>query len=388
MRGGDREGWALRKLVRPKPPAVRDPRWSRNPIDAFVFAKLAEKRLPAAPRASKWTLVRRAYLDLTGLPPSPEEVDAFIGDDSPDAFGKLVDRLLASPHYGEHWGRHWLDVARYADTGGYEQDFTYPNAWRYRDYVIRALNQDKPYDRFIREQIAGDELDDGGDDALIATGFNRVGATVGFREKDNPQYRYIYLDDAIGTTTRAFLGLTVACARCHDHKFDPILQTDYYRLMAVFFPYINYDHPLAPPDQVAAYEARKREMEARIHPLQEKIRAIEEPYRKLAFEKRLATFPQDIQDSVHTPEEKRTEGQKLLAAQMLSIKPTNYRSMMSAADRAAADGLGREIDIVNAQLPKPLPMAMGIRDGDYRLPPMGPGDEEAPGRDVKGDEAD
>src|SRR5437899_5038139 len=165
----DRSWWAFRKPVRPVPPAVSEPRWSRNPIDAFVFAKLAEKRLPAAPRAGKWTLVRRAYLDLTGLPPSPEEVDAFIADHSADAFAKLVDRLLASPHYGEHWGRHWLDVARYADTGGYEQDFTYPNAWRYRDYVIRALNQDKPYDRSIREQIAGDELDDGSEGGLIPT---------------------------------------------------------------------------------------------------------------------------------------------------------------------------------------------------------------------------
>jgi Protein of unknown function (DUF1553)./Protein of unknown function (DUF1549)./Planctomycete cytochrome C. len=384
----DRNWWAFRKPVRRDPPSVADARWKRNPIDAFVFAKLAEKGLSPAPQANKWTLIRRAYLDLTGLPPTPEEVDAFVRDNSPDAFARLVDRLLASPHYGEHWGRHWLDVARYADTGGYEQDFTYSNAWRYRDYVIRALNQDKPYDRFIQEQIAGDELDDADDDALIATGFNRVGATVGFREKDNPQYRYIYLDDMIGTTTRAFLGLTVACARCHDHKFDPILQTDYYRLMATFFPYVNYDHPLAPPDQVAAYESRKAAIEAKIQPLQEKIRGIEEPYRKLAFEKRLATFPKEIQDAVHTPEEKRTAGQKLLATQMLSIKAANYRSLMSPEHRAAVDTLSQEIRALQAQLPKPLPTAMGIRDGDFRLAPMGPGDEEAPGKGVKGDETD
>ena len=384
----DRNWWAFRKPVRRDPPAGNDPRWSRNPIDAFIFAKLSSKGLDPAPRANKWTLIRRAYLDLTGLPPTPEEVDAFVRDDSPAAFAKLVDKLLASSHYGEHWGRHWLDVARYADTGGYEQDFTYPNAWRYRDYVIRAFNQDKPYNRFIKEQIAGDELDDVNDDALIATGFNRVGATVGFREKDNPQYRYIYLDDMIGTTTRAFLGLTVACARCHDHKFDPILQTDYYRLMAVFFPYVNYDHPLAPADQVAAYDSRKREIEAKIQPLQEKIRAIEEPYRKQAFEKRLTTFPKDIQDAVHTPEEKRTEGQKLLAVQMLSIKPANYRSLMSDEHRAAVDALSQEIRTLQSHLPKPLPMAMGIRDGDYRLTPMGPGDEEAPGKGVKGDKED
>jgi hypothetical protein len=384
----DRNWWAFRKPVRRDPPAVSDPRWSRNPIDAFVFAKLTEKGYQPAPRANKWTLIRRAYLDLTGLPPAPEEVDAFVRDDSPGAFAKLVDKLLASPHYGENLGRHWLDVARYADTGGYEQDFTYQNAWRYRDYVIRAFNQDKPYDRFVKEQLAGDELDDADHDALIATGFNRVGATVGFREKDNPQYRYIYLDDMIGTTTRAFLGLTVACARCHDHKFDPILQTDYYRLMAVFFPYINYDHPLAPSDQVAAYESQKREIDARIQPLQAKIRVVEEPYRKQAFEKKLATFPQEIQDAVHTPEERRTEGQKLLAAQVLSIKAQNFRSLMKEEDRSAVDRLALEIKTLQSRLPKPLPLAMGIRDGDYRLAPMGPGDEEAPGKGVKGDETD
>ena len=192
----------------------------------------------------------------------------------------------------------------------------------------------------------------------------------------------------IGTTTRAFLGLTVACARCHDHKFDPILQTDYYRLMAVFFPYVNYDHPLAPADQVAAYETRKRDIESKIQPLQAKIRVIEEPYRKAAFEKKLATFPKEIQDAVHTPEEKRTEGQKLLATQMLSIKSANYRSLMSTEDRSAVDTLSRDISALQAQLPKPLPMAMGVRDGDYRLAPMGPGDEEAPGKGVKNGETD
>ena len=382
----DRNWWAFRKPVRPDPPAVSDARWRGNAVDAFVFARLAENKLAPTPRAGRPTLIRRAYLDLTGLPPTPEEVDAFVRDQSPNAFAKLVDRLLDSPRYGERWGRHWLDVARYADSGGYEQDFTYPNAWRYRDYVIRAFNEDKPYDRFIREQIAGDELDDSSYDALIATGFNRVGSTVGFREKDNPQYRFIYLDDLIGTTTRAFLGLTVSCARCHDHKFDPILQKDYYRLMAVFYPYINYDHPLAPAAQVAAYEARKADVEKRVQPLKDKIRAIEEPYRRQAFEQKLATFPADIQEAVRTPEEKRTEGQKLLATQVLSIRPQGYRNLMKPEDRTAADALAKQIREIEKQLPKPLPVAMGVRDGDYRLSPMGPGDDEAPGKAGSGDQ--
>jgi hypothetical protein len=379
----DRNWWAFKKPVHTEPPVG-----AKNAIDGFILAKLRENNLKPTPRADKPTLVRRACLDLTGLPPSPEEVDTFVSDQSPEAFAKLVDRLLDSPRYGERWGRHWLDVARYADSGGYEQDFTYPNAWRYRDYVIKAFNEDKPYDRFVREQIAGDELDDTNYDALIATGFHRVGSTVGFREKDNPQYRYIYLDDLIGTTTRAFLGLTVSCARCHDHKFDPILQKDYYRLMAVFTPYINYDHPLAPADQVTAFEAKKADVEKRVQPLKEKIRQIEEPYRQQAFEQKLATFPADIQVAVKTPPEQRTEGQKLLATQVLTIRPPGYRNLMKPEDRAASDALTKQIREAERQLPKPLPVAMGVRDGDYRLAPMGPGDDEAPGKAGSGKQGD
>ena len=369
----DRNWWAYRRPVRQNPPLA-----TRNPIDAFVLAKLKEKQLEPSPKASKTTLIRRAYLDLIGLPPTPADVDVFLRDDSPEAFSNLVDRLLASSHYGERWGRHWLDVARYADSGGYEQDFSYTNAWRYRDYVIRALNQDKPYDRFIREQIAGDELDDADNDSLIATGFNRVGATVGFREKDNPQYRFTYLDDLIGTTTRAFLGLTVSCARCHDHKFDPIPQMDYYKLMAVFYPYINYDHPLASKEQVDAFTARRAAVQSKTKPLRDRILAIEAPYRKQAFEQKLSTFPSDIQLAVRTPEKDRTEGQKLLAAQMLSIRVTNFRTLMPAAERESVDALTRQIKAMEKDLPAPLPVAMGIRDGDYRLSPPGPGDDEVP----------
>ncbi|MGH9658213.1 MAG: DUF1549 domain-containing protein, partial [Bryobacteraceae bacterium] len=266
--------WAFRQPVRHQPPKT-----ARHPIDAFLRQKMAEKSLTPAPPADRRAWIRRAYLDLTGLLPLWTDVEAFTRDSAPDAFEKVIDRLLASPHYGERWGRHWLDVARYADSGGYEQDFDYPNAWRYRDYVIRAFNANTPYDRFIREQIAGDEMEGGGYDALIATGFHRVGATVGFREKDNPQYRYTYLDDLIGTTSRAFLALTVSCARCHDHKFDPISQMDYYRMQAIFFPYIHYDHPLAPADEVAAHDGQRAAVEAKAAPLKRRVEEIEAPYR-------------------------------------------------------------------------------------------------------------
>ncbi|MBM3786360.1 MAG: DUF1549 domain-containing protein [Acidobacteria bacterium] len=187
-----------------------------------------------APRAGKRDLIRRVSIDLTGLPPSPQEIDAFLKDTSANAWSKLVDRLLASPTYGERWGRHWLDVVRYADTNGYSNDFERPNAWRYRDYVIRSFNSDKPYDRFVREQIAGDELYPGDPEALIATGFLRAGPWEHTGMSVEAVTRQMFLDDVTHATASTFLGLTLGCARCHDHKFDPIPTRDYYRMQAVF----------------------------------------------------------------------------------------------------------------------------------------------------------
>ena len=377
----ERSWWSFKIPVRRPVSEVRDPRWSENPIDAFLMKKFQEKGLQPAPQADKRTLIRRANLDLVGLLPEPREVTAFVDDNSANALEKLIDRLLDSPHYGERWGRHWLDVVRYGDSGGYEHDRDYPNAWRYRDYVIRAFNEDKPYDQFILEQLAGDELEEVSYDSLTATGFHRVGATVGFREKDNPHYRYIYLNDMIATTSRAFMALSVECARCHDHKFDPIRQLDYYRMMAIFFPFVKYDHPLAPPDQVAAYEARKAEIDGRIKPLEESIREIQKPYRKLAFEKKLATFPEEIQIAVHTPETERTPGQKLLAAQVLTIGGRGtVKKLLSAEHQAEIKKLEDRIEEIKKEMPEPLPVAMGIRDGDYRFSPNGPGDEVQPGK--------
>jgi hypothetical protein len=383
----DRQWWSFQKPVRHPVPRVNDAAWSRNPIDAFLMKTFIEKGLQPAPPADRRTLIRRAYLDVIGLLPSEAAVEAFVNDASPNAFEKVVDGLLASPHYGERWGRHWLDVVRYGDSRGYEHDFDYPDAWRYRDYVIKSFNDDKPYDQFIKEQLAGDELDHVTPETLIATGFARIGPQVGFREKDNPSYRYQYLDDIIGTTSRGFLGLTINCARCHDHKFDPIRQMDYYRMMAVFFPYINYDYPLAPPEKVAEYQKRKAEVEAQIKPLRARLREIEKPYRKIAFEKLLAKFPEDIQIAVRTPEEKRTPGQKLLAQQIVTIQggdenrpASGVARLMNPTDKAEWDSLQAKIKEIQKQMPEPLPSAMGIRDGDYRFAPDGPGDEEIPGK--------
>ncbi|HEV7406835.1 MAG TPA: PSD1 and planctomycete cytochrome C domain-containing protein [Chthoniobacteraceae bacterium] len=234
----DRAHWAFRPVKKPAPPAVKNQGRVANPVDAFVLAKLEAKGLTPNGPADKRALVRRVYYDVTGLPPSPEEVEAFVADTSPKAWEALVDRLLASPHYGEQWGRHWLDLVRFAETNSYERDNDKPRAWRYRDYVIRAFNDDKPYDQFVREQLAGDELPDRSAESIIATGYYRLGIWDD-EPVDGFQARFDMLDDIVATTGQVMLGLTVDCARCHDHKIDPIGQRDYYALLS-FFHNVNY----------------------------------------------------------------------------------------------------------------------------------------------------
>ncbi len=228
-----RAHWAFQPVHSPSMPDVSHEDWVANPIDAFVLARLDAAGLAPAPAADSHALCRRLYYDLTGLPPTPEEVDAFVNDTSPDAYERLVETLLDSPHYGEHWARYWLDLVRYAETNSFERDNPKPYVWRYRDYVIRAFNDDKPYDQFIREQLAGDELDEVTTDGIIATGFYRLG--LWDDEPADPLLAYYDgLDDIAATTAQAFLGLTMNCARCHDHKLDPIPQADYYSFLAFF----------------------------------------------------------------------------------------------------------------------------------------------------------
>ncbi|MEE2776868.1 MAG: PSD1 and planctomycete cytochrome C domain-containing protein [Acidobacteriota bacterium] len=225
-----RDLWAFRPLDVVEPP----PSHTEHPIDAFVDRRLADASIEAAPRADRRTLIRRATYDLTGLPPTPAEVRDFVVDDSPNAWNRVIDRLLASPHYGEQWGLHWLDVVRYADTAGYSNDWERSNAWRYRDYVVRSLNEDKPYDRFILEQIAGDELDPDDPEMLVATGFLRMGPWEHTAMTQFLVSRQLYLDDVTHNVGQTFLSLPLRCAKCHDHKFDPIPTRDYYRFYSVF----------------------------------------------------------------------------------------------------------------------------------------------------------
>lgn len=230
--------WAFQALAKTPAPEVKMKAWPKNDIDHFILAKLEAVGLQPSAEADRATLIRRVTLDLIGLPPTPEEVEAFVRDESPRAYEALIDRLLASPRYGERWGRHWLDLARYADTSGFHNDLDRPYAWKYRDYVIRSFNDDKPYARFIAEQIAGDEVEGANEQTLIATGFCRNGPSnddnMGKTPEIIAQYRADQMDDVISTTSSVFLGLTLGCARCHDHKTEPLLAKDYYSLMAIF----------------------------------------------------------------------------------------------------------------------------------------------------------
>jgi Protein of unknown function (DUF1549)/Protein of unknown function (DUF1553)/Planctomycete cytochrome C len=229
----DRRYWAFQPVGHPRAPKVRHADLVANPIDAFVLARLEEKGVAPNPPADPRTLIRRVFFDLIGLPPSPEEIDAFVADHSAKAYERLVDNLLSRKQYGERWGRHWLDVTRFAQTNGYERDAEKPEAWRYRDYVIAALNDDKPYDRFVVEQLAGDEIPDVTNDSIIATGFYRLG--IFDDEPDNQKAAaWDEIDEVVRTTGSAFLGLTLGCARCHNHMFDPISQEDYYQFAAFF----------------------------------------------------------------------------------------------------------------------------------------------------------
>jgi mono/diheme cytochrome c family protein len=278
--------WAYQPVKRPAVPEVRNNGWVKNPIDAFVLARLEAKNLAPVKPADKVALARRAYYDLIGLPPTPEQVDEFVRDSSPDAWEKLIDRLLASPHYGEKWGRHWLDVVRYAETNSYERDGPKPYAWRYRDYVIRSFNEDKPYTQFVREQLAGDEIPGYHPDAITATAYYRLGMW-----DDEPADHLLALfdgyDDIVATTGQAFLAMTLNCARCHDHKVDPIPQTDYYKMVAFFRdvrPYSNDPNlrssstisDITPPEHRANYEAALRERELRMAALRKLMTEIED----------------------------------------------------------------------------------------------------------------
>jgi hypothetical protein len=275
--------WSYLPVLAPAVPSVQDQAWARTPIDAFILAKLEEKGIKPSPDADKAVFIRRATIDVWGLIPTPEEVKTFVEDASPDAYEKLVDRLLASPRYGERQARRWLDLARYADSGGFDNDETRPNMWRYRDYVINAFNQDEPYTRFIQEQLAGDELWPGKQDALAATGFMR-GFPDNPNSRDLVQKKYQNTTDITDTVGKVFLAQTVECARCHNHKFDKLTQKDYFSLQAFFANVSAVDNiPAEKGPQEIAYEKARAKYEEALRPIKEAKKALIDPVREKAF---------------------------------------------------------------------------------------------------------
>src|SRR5580658_894971 len=279
---------------------------STNPIDTILNAAQVAKGIRASASADKVTLLRRATVDLTGLPPTPEDVQAFLTDNAPDAFAKVVDRLLASPQYGERWGRQWLDVARYADTNGFKADEARPNIWRYRDYVVKAFNEDKPYDRFIREQIAGDEIYPESIEAHIATGFLRH-YTDETNQPSMELRREELLQNITDTVSTAFMGLTYGCAKCHNHKFDPILQKDYYRLQA-FFENVRAEDDYIPLSGAGLEAERKRaaDYEEKTRDIRTAMHALVEPFATADADVYMNRFSEGTREAIRTPPGQRT----------------------------------------------------------------------------------
>jgi len=274
----ERRHWAFQPVVRPQAPAftlAADKTWARNPVDAFVLARLQKEGLRPAPAATRATWLRRVYYDLIGLPPSPEQIKAFESDRSAGAFEKVVERLLESPRYGERWAQHWLDVVRFAETDGFEYDTHRPDAWRYRDYVIRSIQEDKPYNQFITEQLAGDEMDAADQTLRVASGFQRLGPlrkNAGNQEVASSRNEVLTeMTNAVGS---ALLGVTLGCARCHDHKFDPIRHTDYYRMQAYFAAVHDQDVTVATNEEKASWEAAKKAIEAEIEDLRKQMKSL------------------------------------------------------------------------------------------------------------------
>ena len=302
----DRQWWAFQLVQRVNPPLIEGDTWSRGAVDRFLLARMKGEGLDPAPEADRLTLIRRITWDLVGLPPTPAEVDAFVNDRRPDAYERLVDRLLASPQHGERWARHWLDLVRYAESDGYKQDAYRPEAWHYRDYVIRAFNSDKPYSQFVLEQLAGDEAAPHDPEALFATGYLRLGIYE-YNQRDVRAQWGVILNDLTDVTADVFLGMGMSCARCHDHKFDPILQKDYFRLQAFFAPLLWREKvPAAPAEELADYQRRLAVWEEKTADIRRQIAEIEEPVKRNAMRTVLVKFNDELQAMMAKPAAERT----------------------------------------------------------------------------------
>jgi hypothetical protein len=371
IEANDRKHWSFQKPVRPPVPKTVDSQWVRNPIDAFILAKLEAHKLKPSPAADKHTLLRRVTFDLIGLPPTPDEVDNFLKDDRDDAYERFVEKLLVSPHYGERWAQHWLDVVRYAESNGYEGDTDRPSAWRYRDYVVQSFAKDKPFDRFLSEQVAGDELAAGKDvranaDLWVATGMHRCGPVhVISGNVDREELRQEVLTEMVQGMGSAFLGLTMNCARCHDHKFDPISQADYYRLEAFFastrFKEIDYSSA----SERDAFQKSLLDTMAKATAIKAKVAELDAPYQKKARALKITKLPDDVQTAINAEPKKRTSEQQKLAKEaepVLKVTWDETLAVMTPEDRAKRAELRARQHAIEAELPYPPAQAWAVVD--------------------------
>jgi hypothetical protein len=387
-----RAHWAYQVPKRHHPPPVREASWAKNPIDRFVLAGLEGLGFEHAPEADRVALIRRVTFDLTGLPPTPEEATAFVADTRPDAYERVVDRLLASPAYGERWAQHWLDLAHYADSNGFELDAERPDAWRYRDWVVSALNQDMPYDRFLALQIAGDEVQPGSREALIATGFGRSGPREVVGGNVDPALRrQSELTEVTGTVGSVFLGLTVGCARCHDHKFDALPTTDYYRLQSFFAAAEMVELPISSKDEEVAYAAAEKAIAERTAPLRKRLAELEAPYRTALADQKRAMLTEAERTVLAIAEKDRTPAQKKLAAGTNIALKITWEEVAAAVARNPEHNVERErlkraIHEIEVTRPRPPAKAFALADQKTTVPEthvLRRGDPKTPGLRVE-----
>lgn len=379
----DRAWWSFQPLKDAAPPEVRDAAWANSPLDRFVFAALEKAGLTPAMEAPKATLVRRLYFDLLGLPPSKEEVEAYVSDSLPDAWERLVDKVLDSPRYGERQARLWLDLVRYAESDGYKADAFRPDAWRYRDYVISAFNSDKPYNRFISEQLAGDELFPEDPQALIATGYLRHWIYE-YNNRDVVGQWNVILNDITDTTADVFMGLGLQCARCHDHKFDPLLQKDYYRLQAFFAAVEPKEGTvITPPEVLAARKAKQEAWETATADVRKRIEELRAPGMAKAKKAALDLFPPETQALLATPEEARTPWQKqigTIAWDQVLFEYDSVDARIKGEERQKLVALRKELAGFDSLKPEPLATASTAAD----VGPISP-ELKIPRREAEGD---
>ncbi|MCA9179437.1 MAG: PSD1 domain-containing protein [Planctomycetales bacterium] len=381
----DRQWWAFRPLVPSAAPQLADDSWSANDVDRFVWKQLRDHQLLPAPEASREALIRRLYFNLIGLPPTPEEIDAFLADTAPDAWERTIDKLLDDPRYGEHWARFWLDLVRYSESDGWNQDAHRPHIWRYRDYVIQAFNQDKPYPEFVREQLAGDQLHEDNPEHLAAAGFLRLGIYE-YNQRDARGHWNDIMNEMTDVSGDVFLGISMACARCHDHKFDPVPRDDYFKLRAFFEPVIWRDDLTATTEQqrrdhadaMASWEEASREVRQQIDELLK-------PYNDKKWKSTVAKFPLDIQACFHkAPDERNSWEQQMtyLIERQFEEEGGGPLKSLSKEHKARYDELQKELAQFDKLKPQPLPGVMTVTEYDGQAAPTripdDPGSEAIP----------